>query len=440
MTIKNNDKIKHQNKIKIALLEAEPLFWETCATKFFKVILDNYTWTINNVNYQFKLQNITDSGIRQGKLLTEHINVLLIPGGGVGDGHSITKGFNTSLKTKKWKKNIQKYIQNGGGCIGFCGGASLITNLSTGDTRKPTTFVERQYNKSTLGISEVTSYYKHLAFPLFYIFQYNHPEKIGTTAYVFSFKPGETQDGKRIHSGGVPIKYSINKEHPIFAQYPYKTLTMRWWGGQALQLPKKPQRSITTLATYPQKDLYEQHRTQIHAWRYTGGISGLLNGFTKALKFIKQNQLKLAEFPMLTYYFAGKWELTNTLIKSDLANHPAITTEIYPNDHQGRITLCTSHPEYMIWDNGHIEETNDPVSTLSTGLYQWKNISPFTQPDDKQITHTWWFVRRLIAWTGKVTDSDLPPITQQKLTEKDRQMLYPHIYWDGTPYNQIQNI
>lgn len=247
MTIKNNDKIKHQNKIKIALLEAEPLFWETCATKFFKVILDNYTWTINNVNYQFKLQNITDSGIRQGKLLTEHINVLLIPGGGVGDGHSITKGFNTSLKTKKWKKNIQKYIQNGGGCIGFCGGASLITNLSTGDTRKPTTFVERQYNKSTLGISEVTSYYKHLAFPLFYIFQYNHPEKIGTTAYVFSFKPGETQDGKRIHSGGVPIKYSINKEHPIFAQYPYKTLTMRWWGGQALQLPKKPQRSINTV-------------------------------------------------------------------------------------------------------------------------------------------------------------------------------------------------
>jgi hypothetical protein len=427
-------------KIKIALLSAEPLFWETCAKKFFKIILHNYTWNTNKTCYQFTLQNITDPEIRQGKLLTKNINVLLIPGGGVGDGHSISKGFNTSLKTKKWKKNIQNYIKNGGGCIGFCGGASLITNLTTGETRPPTTFVERQYNKSSLGISEVSSYYKHLAFPLFYLFQYNNPEKIGTTAYVFSFKPGETKDGKRIHSGGVPIEYTINNDHPIFTDYTKKTLTMRWWGGQALQLPKKPQRPITTLATYPQKDLYEQNRTKIHAWRYTGSIPGLFKGFTKSLKFIKQNHLKLTEFPMLTYYFAKNWELTTNLIQSDLANKPAITTEIYPNEHQGRITLCTSHPEYMIWYNGHIQETNDTTPCLATGLYQWKDITPFTQPDDKQITHTWWFVRRLIAWTGKVPDTDLPPIIQQKLTQKDRQILQPNIYWDGTAYNQIQNI
>jgi glutamine amidotransferase-like uncharacterized protein len=427
--------------ISISILTTEPLFWTTCAPLFFEIILNNYQWKKNNTTYQFSLKKYSDSDICKGKLISNNIDVLLIPGGGIGDGHSISKGFTLSPRTRKWKKQIQKYIKNGGGCIGICGGASLITSLSTGESTKPTTFIERQYNKSSLEISETISYYKHLALPLFNLFQYKHPENIGTTAYVFSYKPGETTNGKQIYSGGIPIDYTINQNHPIFKDYNSKTIRMRWWGGQALIVPEKTDRTITTIATYPKQELHEQQNTQIHAWKYMGGISGLITGFTKALDFIKNNNLHLSEVPMLTYYFAGTWKPTNTFVKSDLANRPAITTEIYPNKNKGRITLCTSHPEYMIWYDGYIKEnTDESFNCLATGFYQWKDVKPFTQPDDYQITHTWWLVRRLIAWTGKVPDSDLPPIEKQKLTSEQRKILKNNIYWNGTLYNQIKNI
>ncbi|MCK5029911.1 MAG: hypothetical protein KAR64_00440 [Thermoplasmatales archaeon] len=432
---------KSSKTINIAILGAEPLFWTTCAIRFFSVILDGYQWTKNNTDYRITTHPLSDKDILKGKLKTSNFDVLLIPGGGVGDGLSIMKGFNSSLKVRRWKKNIKKYVENGGGCIGFCGGTSLITPLTTGKNRKPTTFVERQYNKSSLGISSVTSYYKYLAFPLFNLFQWSHPEKIGTTAYVFSFKPGVTKDGKRINSGGAPIDLKVNKNIPIFSDYPDETLRIRWWGGSALIVPKNPDREISILAEYPKVDLHENKSTRIHAWKYTGGILGLIFGFFKALRFIKENKLNLLESPMLTYYFAGNWKLTDKIIESDLANKPAITAEIYPNENKGRIILCTTHPEYMIWQDGHIEEADGKkFNCLATGLYQWKDITKLSEPIDDNLTYTWWVVRRFIAWTAKIPDEYLPPITKQKVSEKDISILSKSIFWDGTLLNQIENI
>lgn len=438
----NENTMKNKIKtVKVAILKAEPLFWTTCALKFFYVILDNYQWIRNGTKYIISTSFLDDKDILKGKLKKSNFDVLLIPGGGVGDGHSISKGFTFSFKIRKWKKNIQDFVKEGGGCIGICGGASLITPLSVGEIRKPTTFVERQYNKSSLDISGVTSYYKNLAFPLFYLFQRNHPEKIGTIAYVFSFGPGITEDGKRIHCGGVPIDFIINKNNPIFSDYPNKNIRIRWWGGQALIVPKKPDRDLSVLAKYPTIDLYEQESTKIHAWRYTGGFRGLIISFFKALRYIKLNNLNLLEFPLLTYYFAGDWEITEKIIESDLADRPAITTEIYPNENKGRITLCTAHPEYMIWHGGHIKAQDDSkFNCLANGLYQWHNINKVSGHIDDYITHTWWLVRRLVAWTAKVSDDDLPQISKQKLTERDMADLSKNIFWDGTLLNQMENI
>lgn len=434
-------KTSKNQEIKVAILKSEPLFWTTCALRFFPIILNKYQWEKNGTKYIISTCFIDDADILRGKLLTINFDVLLIPGGGVGDGNSISKGFKLSHKTYKWKKQIQDFIKNGGGCIGFCGGASLITPLSMGKTRKPTTFVERQYNKSSLDISCVTSLYRYLAFPLFYPFQYNHPEKVGTTAYVFSYEPGITKDGKRIHCGGVPIDFTIHKNNPIFSDYPYPTLRIRWWGGQALLVPNTPNRSLSILASYPETDLYQNKATKIHAWRYVGGVYGLLLGFFKAMRFIKQNKIPLIEFPMLTYYFAGDWELSDKIIKSDLSTRPAITTEIYPNEHKGRITLCTAHPEYMIWRGGSIKEQDESkFNCLADGFYRWEDIDKFSSVIDDNITHTWWLVRRLVAWTAKVQDTDLPPIEKQKLSQKDLSTLSKNVFWDNTQINQMNNI
>ncbi len=107
---KNNVVIK-----KIAMLSDEPLFWKTCAKIFFRVILNNYEWKSNGKTYKFILETITDKNILNDKLSVSNFDVLIIPGGGVGDGHSITKGFNTSFKVRKWKKKIQNFVKEGGG-------------------------------------------------------------------------------------------------------------------------------------------------------------------------------------------------------------------------------------------------------------------------------------------------------------------------------------
>lgn len=435
---KNKKVIK---KIKVAILETEPLFWTTPANRFLSVILDDYQWTKNNTTYNITTRFISDKGILKGKLKTSNFDALLIPGGGVGDGHSITKGFNSSIKVRKWKKNIQDFIKDGGGCIGICGGATLITPLSMGENRKPTTFVERQNNKSSLGISCVIAYYKYLAIPLFYLFQWNDPEKIGTTAYVFSSEPGVTEDGKRIHTGGVPVDFKVNKDNPIFSDYPDDNIRIRWWGGPALILPKNPDRDISILAKYPEVEICENKSNRLYAWRYTGGVHGLIFAFFKALKFIKNNKLNLLDFSMLTYYFAGNWELTDKVIETDLADRPAITAEIYPNENKGRIILCTPHPAYMIWWGGHIEKQNDNgFNCLATGLYKWQDITKLSEPIDDNLTYTWWLVRRFVAWAAKIPDEDLPPIMKQKVSEENKSILSKNIFWDGTLLNQIQNI
>jgi len=72
---------KSSKTIKVAILEAEPLFWATCAKRFFSVILDDYQWTKNNTTYKITTTLLSDKDILKGELTTSNFDVLLIPGG-----------------------------------------------------------------------------------------------------------------------------------------------------------------------------------------------------------------------------------------------------------------------------------------------------------------------------------------------------------------------
>jgi len=433
------DESKNIQLIRVAILAEEPIGWGS-GKHFFPMILNNYTWTISNKTHKFIVKYIFDKDILMGRLNKSEFDVLLVPGGGVGDGQSIMKGFNFSSKVRKWKKNISKFIQEGGGYVGICGGTALLTDLKTQE-KKPRTFLEKQYNKSSLEVSCVSSYYRTYAFPLFYLFQKNYPEKIGAAAYVFSFAPGETVDGLRIHAGGVPLDFQISKDHPIFSGFTGDTQRIRWWGGPGLVVPENPDRNVKILARYPVKDLSEDKSIQIHAWKYVGGIHGLLFAFFKALKFIKKENDYLKNVFLYTYYFAGNWKLTDKIIKLDYSNKPSITAEIYPNENEGRILLCTSHPEYMIWWDGHIVEMeNTGFTCLGTGLHKWQEIAPLSKTAKKELTYTWWIVRRFVAWAAKVSDEHLPPINMEEIADKDLSILSENIYWDGSLINQMKNI
>lgn len=428
------------NKIRVAILADEPMGWGS-GKHFFPVILDRYNWKKEGKSYSFSTKYIFDKDILKGRLNISDFDVLLIPGGGVGDGQSIMKGFTFLPKVRKWKKNISRFIKDGGGCVGICGGAALITGIKTGENKKPRTFLERQYNKSSLNVSCVSSYYKNFAFPLFYPFQKNHPEKIGATAYVFSFSPGETIDNKYIYTGGFPLDFRILKIHPIFSDFKNETDRIRWWGGPGLIVPDKPDRDVKVLAKYPDNDLSKNKSTKIYAWRYTGGVHGLILAFIKSFRFIKKERDSLKNLFLYTYYFAGDWEKTDKLIDLDFSNKASITAEIYPNEKSGRILLCTSHPEYMIWWDGYIEEVNSTnFNCLGKGLHKWKDIRQMSNNFRDELTYNWWMVRRFCAWAAKVPDEDLPPIKGDKISEKEKNLISNNIIWDGNLLNQMKNI
>lgn len=434
-----DSKNKKKRIIRVAILAEEPLGWGS-GKHFFPIILRNYTWKVQDVTYKIEVEYIYDKQIMSGKLNTSNYEVFLVPGGGVGDGESILKGLNFLPGVKKWKKNIAKFIKNGGGYVGICGGASLITDLKT-DEKHTKTFLERLYDNSSIGVSCVSSYYKYFAFPIFNLIQKKYPEKIGASAYVFSFAPGETKDGEKIYSGGVPVDFQINKDNPIFSDFKSNIIRLRWWGGPALILPNNADRKVKILANYPSEDLSGNKSNRINAWIYTGGFIGIISAFFKSIELIKNKKENLRKLFLYTYFLASDWKLTDKIIDLDYSNKPSITSEIYPNERKGRILLCTSHPEFMVWWDGHIEEVKETYNNcIAEGFHRWKDIKTSSDNLINELTHSWWIVRRFVAWAGKVPDADMPPIEKEKIYDDLNKLISENILSDGELINQIKNI
>ena len=432
--------MKSEDIINIAILAEEPIGWGS-GKHYFPLILDGYQWMVDDKKYRFSTTYIYDRDIIEGKLKVSEYKVLLVPGGGVGDGESIVKGFTFLPSVKKWKKQIKRYIESGGSYVGICGGTALLTGLNTGRDKKPTTFLERLYAKSGIDVTSVDSYYEHLAFPLFYPFQKKYPEYIGATGYVFSFAPGITIDGTYIHTGGIPVDFRISKDNPIFRDYKSDTIRMRWWGGPGLVLPSQLEREIKTIAWYPDIDISRNPKTAIKAWRYTGGIIGLIKSLFESASLIKKTGESLSELLLYTYYLARPWEKTDRNIILNFSGKPSMTMEVYPNKNKGRILLCTAHPEYMIWWNGFIEEMKETGDNcLAEGFHRWRDIAPLSKSAIEEITYTWWVVRRIVAWAAKIPDEHMPPIEKWRYDEDRAKKLYENIFWDGSLRNQMKNI
>jgi len=426
--------------IKIAVLASESLGWDS-GKHYFPMILNGYSWESGSKKYTFVTDYIYDKDIIKGRLSVSNYDILLVPGGGVGDSEAISKGFTFSFKVKRWKKNIQNFIKDGGSYIGICGGVALFTRLDVGKNSKPKSFLEKLYDKSSLDISVVKHFYNHLAFPLLYTFQHNHPEKIGATSYVFSFSPGETKDGVLFHSGGVPVDFKILKDNPIFFDYYSDTLRIRWWGGPAITLPDKSDRFLKVCANYPDKDFSKDEKTRIFAWSYRGGFHGLVKSFFGSLFFIKKEKLDFKDIFMYIYFFAKSWKKSDKIIDLDFSDKPSITVEEYPNKNKARIVLCTSHPEYMIWWEGYITEVKENKEVcMATGFHKWKDVKPFSIDLIDEFTYTWWVLRRFAAWAGKVPDKEMPPIEKGEINKIAKKIIKENIYWDKTLINQMKNI
>ena len=163
----------------------------------------------------------------------------------------------------------------------------------------------------------------------------------------------------------------------------------------------------------------------------------MIFGFFRSCKLIKAEKVSLKNLLIFTYFLAGNWVKSDKIINLDFSNKPSITAEIYPNENHARILLCTSHPEYMIWHRGRIKESDDlSFNCLAKGLHQWFDINDLSQNASDEITHTWWMIRRFVAWAAKVPDGHMPPIEKGGKTEN----ILHGIIFDGNPISQIKSI
>ncbi len=387
-----NNNIETKN-IRVAVLFEQPVgsFIGTAKYAFYQIL--EKSWMVGNQSYRFVITPIFDEDILNGQLTVDNYDVLIGADGDVGDGEAIAKGFYRLPKAKKWKENIAQFVKDGGGYCGYCGGTALFTELS----KTPTTFLERQYDKSAIGVSCVKSYYKNVAFPLICPFQRLKPEKVGAGLYFFAFPCMDMQ---------------INTNHPIFDDFLENTRRIQWIGGPALVLSDNLDRKVDVLARYP-ADLSENESLMVHVWKYTGGSLGLIRGFFKLINFYKSHGIPMNYILSILgkfYGYATDWKKTDKILDLNFSNKPSNTAEIYPNENEGRIVLDGAHPEYSVSFGGHIEEADDTRNNYLYGLYNWVNVTPPEETPEDEYTYNYCIVRRQVAWAAKVPDNDLPPV------------------------------
>lgn len=388
--------------IRIAILASERIFVAHEYTKFIRELTD-YQWVAGDRLYTCNVTLVYDTDVLQGNINTDNYDVIVVPGGTVGDGESFVRCFPT-LQNFIWKRNLATFIKNGGGYYSVCGGTALITDL---DLDRPLrSFAEYAYEKSSLGVTWVKSHYNTIAFPIFCHFGGLPPEYIGVAGYVMYSGWNTSVYAIRRYSG-VCLDCPIVRNNPIFDDYLQETRRIRWVGGPSLTIPTNPDRDVSVLAYYPALEMSDNTSTRIHVWKYVGRVPGVVNGFVESLK--NSGSFGFINSLLDTYIFLGDWEMTDTIIQTDFANQPAMTAEIYPNEHQARILLNALHPEYNTWWGGFIQEAPDTDhNTLWDALHQWVNVTHNNETFENQ--YNYWINRRCVAWVAKVPDNDLPPV------------------------------
>jgi hypothetical protein len=366
--------------------------------KYFVAILNGYQWTVGNVSYKFTIYKITDKEIFQFKLTPKNYDLLIIPAMEADSLH--VKRFLPTIRNIIWEKNIARFIKNGGGYLGYCAAAMLA-----GDSGLSPMPIQRIMNVN-LGITDIKIISQN-GIP--FISQlFNHPENIGPNAY--NYFSGWDVTNKSHSISGVPLDFTVNRDNPIFDDLHEETRRIRWVGGGELLVPNqpKPDNNITILAYYPEEEISDNVSTQIHAWKYTGGLIGFLKGFIRARK----HGGTISQKTYLTPFMATDWKQTDKIIQTNLSNKPFMTMETYPNNKKGRIILCIGHPEMSVFWGGHIEEKTDTnKNCLFDALHYWKDYIPFNETLQDEDKYNWWMVRRQAAWVSKVVpDNDLPPI------------------------------
>jgi len=392
--------------IKVGVLKSGAILgWGGVGPGGFKKEL-NYSWSVGEQKYSFDMIELSsvklpfyDSVFLHYKKL-KNFNVVIISG--VQD-EQILCGAPIIRNTPRMKlllRNLRRFVEEGGGYIGHCGGGTIPIRSAYDEQRTWTEylvdncyFIDSDIKVFThIGMPILSEYgYRGRFWPpwklLFPVFP--QPEYIGNHAYMFYGKSPL----------GAPINFKIrDADHPILQDCLDDTFLARWGCGPAYVFPFD-NLNISNLLDYPwEEDPYLNESTRITAWSFNETLP--LVKFWLAFLFETTENL-----PYLT-----DWDKTTIPIKTEHANRSALVAFNYPEGIEtgGRMVLSSIHPEISIWDrrNNSIKQANESDDNfLGEPLINWEHCNNHT-PDP-----ACWFIRREVAWaSGLVPDANLPPV------------------------------
>jgi len=391
-------------------------------TRYFVWALKDYDWQVGPITYRFVPKLISTKDILQGQLTTNNFDAMIYPPD-TFDEYVFGRAMKNLPKNKVNVREIKKFVENGGGYFGSCGGALVAGDI----LNTPDTFFERVLQRAMIGISCCGVYFDG-SIPLLCQFAGKPPDTVGPTPVHLIYSGFNQSNDNLNYHAGVCLDVPVLKDNPIFDDYLEETRRVRWLGAPNYEIPDNPNRNISVLATFPAEDMSTNGSTQNHYWKYVGGIHGLIKGAIQAM--LGQGKVQYWDnlgFLMRVYCLAGDWEMQNTLLVTNFSGKPFWTAETYPNENEARIVKCTGHPEHNVWWGGHIVEEDTDDDTLYEGLYHWEDIIPENQTIEDEFSYNYWTLRRSIAWAAKVPDNDLPPIYGASQVS------------DVYPYNQSSN-
>ena len=185
----------------------------------------DYSWKENGIKYKINAQIIEKEDIEKGKLTS--YDVLIIPGSG--------RPYLDALN-EKWKEEVKKFVYNGGGYIGICGGANIASmGFENG--------INKILNKATLKIANV----------------YLNDDQMQEWQYLWR---------SNWSHGGIPINlYIPRNDNPIFDGFYGSYRSMRYWGGAGMYEGKEKRNEIIPLAIFAEEPM---EIAPLHRWIWLG--------------------------------------------------------------------------------------------------------------------------------------------------------------------------
>ncbi|OYT60442.1 hypothetical protein B6U81_04765 [Thermoplasmatales archaeon ex4484_30] len=186
----------------------------------------NYEWESNGKRYELTVERIDNNDVLGGRLA--NYDVFVMGASGRQYFHAITE---------KWKEEVKNFIYNGGGYLGICGGANIVSK----GIEHPRFMLDLLINKASLGIVNV----------------YLNDDQDGEWQYLW-------KDTGEDH---IPLKTWIDKNCTIFKGYEGKSRFITYGGGPGMYPANESANEIKPIAIYLEEPM---DVAPLHYWKWMG--------------------------------------------------------------------------------------------------------------------------------------------------------------------------